>query len=203
MTILTFPTINHPSQITWRLRSSTQTQRSPFDGTVQTLRLPGERWEASLSWDTLKEDDWRVLTAFVSRLGGMAGRFYYGPFHAERRATGTGAPLMNGSIQTGSAVSIKGWDASAQAFRVGDFLSYNDANGRPMLYQVTADSAASAGGVATVSIAPPVRRSVPDGTAIQIANPTGVFMLLTDDSSTTFRPGRFGAMTLEIAEALA
>ena len=202
MTILTFPAINYPSQLTWRLIANTQTHRSPFDGSTQTLRMAGERWAATLTWETLKEDDWRLLTAFVSRLGGMSGRFYYGPYHAERRATGTGTPLINDSIQTGGAISVKGWDASAQAFKAGDFLSYNDANGRPLLHQVTADSTASGAGVATVSIAPPVRRSVADNTPVEFAAPVAVFMLGGDDFSTTFRPGRFGATTLEIVEAL-
>lgn len=202
MTILTFPSINNPSQITWRLRANTQTQRSPWDGTTQTLRLPGERWEATLVWETLKEDDWRLLSAFIAQLGGMAGRFYYGPVHSPRRATGTGTPLVNGSIQTGTAISIKGWDASAQAFKAGDFFSVNDSNGRPLLYQATTDSAATNLGVASVSVAPPVRRSVADNTAVAITSPVAVFMLASTDAGITHRPGPFGGTTLEIAEAL-
>ena len=202
MSIVAFPTTTNPARVTWDLRANTQTHSSPFDQTTQTLALPGARWVVNLSWPTLSQDDWRTLSGFLAGLGGSAGRFTYGPSHAPRRATGTGAPAMNGSIQTGSAISVKGWEASAQAFRIGDYLSYLDSSGRSLLHIVRADSNATGLGFAAVSIAPPVRRSVADGTAIEVAAPLGVFRLANGASPISVRPGAFGELSIDIEETL-
>jgi len=52
MTILTFPAdILGPTQMQLSLRGNTQSGgRSPFDGTEQTLELPGAAWIASLTF---------------------------------------------------------------------------------------------------------------------------------------------------------
>jgi hypothetical protein len=198
-----FPVIVNPSEMSWRLRARTQTHTSPFDGTVQTLALPGARWEASVSWRTLSIADSRTLAAFISSLGGVAGRFFYGPVHAPRRATGSGSPVINGASQTGSTLSTRGWSANAQAFLVGDWLSYTDTTGRRRLHQVTANVTANSSGVASVPIAPALRRSGADGAAVTITAPTGVFMLASDEEGQlSVRAPLLGAMTLNIVEAI-
>lgn len=202
MTILTFPAIINPSQVLWRLLSKTQVHESPFSGAMQTLRQPAERWAATLTWNRLTQSDWRLMSAFLAQLNGQAGRFYYGPVHAPRLATGSGTPAINGSVQTGSTISIDGWGASAQAFKAGDYFSYNDANGRPMLYIVTADISATGAGVANVPVAPQVRRSVADGTAVEITSPVAVFRLASDDMGLTNSPGPWGSVSIDIIEAL-
>jgi hypothetical protein len=198
-----FPTIVNPSEMSWRLRARTQTHTSPLDGTIQTLVLPGARWEASVSWRTLSLADSRTLDAFIASLGGVAGRFFYGPVHAPRRATGGGSPVINGASQTGSTLSTRGWSANAQAFLVGDWLSYSDTTGRRRLHQVTANVTANASGIASVPIAPALRRSGADGAAITISTPTGVFMLASDEEGQlSVRAPLLGAMTLNIVEAI-
>lgn len=201
MTVYSFPSIKRPSSMTWRPIANTQTQRSPFDGTMQTLRQPGERWAATVSWETLSATEARVLSSFLTKLGGRAGRFTFSPFHAPRQATGTGTPLINGS-QSGSSISIDGWANGAQAFKDGDFFSVLDSNSRPLLYQVTADVTANGSGVATVPVAPPVRRSVPDNTAVEITTPLAVFMLTEDDVGVSIRPPLLGSFSFDIIEAL-
>lgn len=202
MTVLSFPAINNPSQITWRLRGLTQTHESPFDGSTQTLRRPGEKWEASLAWERLKQSDFRILSAWLAQLGGMSGRFFYTPVQAPRQAIGTGTPVVNGSTQTGSTISIRGWAANAQAFKSGDYLSYPDAAGRHLLYVATSDVTATSGGIASVPVAPPVRRSVADGTAVEIIAPKAVFRLTDDAPAIVYSVGPFGSISFDIVEAL-
>jgi hypothetical protein len=202
MTTLTFPTIRQPSSVTWRLRSRTQTHTSPLDGTVQTLALPGARWEAALNWAAMEEADWRALAAFLARLGGQAGRFTFGPIHAPRRATGGGTPVVNGASQAGATLSVRGWSANAQAFLAGDWLSYVDTTGRARLHQVTADVTANGSGVASVPIAPAIRRSGANGAAVQVTAPVGVFRLGDDAQDVAVRPARFAAVAFDIVEAL-
>jgi hypothetical protein len=198
-----FPSILSPGEVAWKLRGRTQTQTSPLDGTTQTLALPGSRWEASLFWPAMTRDDSRALEAFLAQMRGMQGRFFYGPTHAPRRATGGGTPVINGANQSGATLSIRGFTASSQAFRVGDWLSYTDTTGRTRLHQVTADVNANGSGVASVPIAPPIRRAGADGAAVNVSAPVGVFMLADDATGEIrVRPPLLGSASLQIVEAL-
>jgi hypothetical protein len=200
---VSFPAILSPAEVGWRLRGRTQVHISPLDGTTQTLALPGSRWEASLFWPAMRRDDTRLLEAFLAQMRGMQGRFFYGPSHAPRRATGTGSPVINGASQTGATLSISGFAANAQAFLTGDWLSYTDTTGRARLHQATANSTANGSGVASVAIAPPIRRSGANGAVVNITAPVGVFMLASDDvGEIRVRPPLLGSATLEIVEAL-
>lgn len=198
-----FPTIRLPAEVSWRLRGRTQMHTSPFDGSVQTLVLPGAAWEATLSWPALEQDDARALEAFLASMLGAAGRFFYGPPHAPRRATGSGTITINGAGQSGATLSVAGFGASAQAFLAGDWLSYEDTTGRRRLHQATGNVTANGSGVASVPIAPPIRRSGASGAAVNITSPTGVFRLASDDAGEVrTRPLYIGSVSLSIVEAL-
>jgi hypothetical protein len=202
MSILAFPAILAPSGVSWRLRALIQTHESPFDGSAQTLALPGARWGASVVWQSLRPAQARVMEAFLAQMAGRAGRFTFGPPHGPRQAVGTGAPVVNGTGQVGDLLSIRGWVADAQAFLVGDWLSFLDDVGRRRLHQVTADAVADGDGIASVQIAPPLRRSPPDGAPVEITAPLGVFKLAEDAPAISVRPPLLGSVTLEIEEAL-
>lgn len=204
MTILTFPTIRQPSRASYRLRGNTQSHRSPLDGTVQTLEMPGAVWELTVSWESLDVADTRILAAFLADLRGGAGRFYYSPATwSPRRATGGGSPLINGAGQSGAALATDGWSASAQAMLAGDWLSYTDTLGRRRLHMVTADATANGSGQATLAITPAIRRAGADNAAIDVAAPSGVFRLPNDDTpEVNLRPPSLGSVNLTMVEAL-
>jgi hypothetical protein len=201
MTILAFPTIASPSAVSWWLRGNTQTHRSPFDGTAQTLSMPGARWEASVQWEILNGEDRRALEAFIASLEGAAGRFYFGPPHGFRRGTGTGPVTIKTAGQTGKSLVTTGWTGGTP-FEVGDWLSF-EASGRRYLHIVTVPGT-PAGGDLTCGISPPIRRSPAAGSVVEIAAPTGIFMLASDDAGEMqVRAPQLGAVSLDIVEALA
>lgn len=204
MTILTFPTIRRPSSASYRLRGNTQTHISPLDRTAQTLEMPGAVWELTVSWESLTSDDSRVLAAFLASLRGAVGRFYYSPATwAPRRATGGGTPLINGASQSGASLITDGWSASVQVMRAGDWLSYTDTSNRRRLHMVTADTSSNASGQATLPITPPIRRAGADNAAIEVAAPSGVFRLPSDDApEMALRAPLLGSATLSMVEAL-
>lgn len=205
MTILTPPDVfNLPSRLTFAPVANTQSGgRSPFDGTEQTLRMPGERWTATLAWEGLTQSEWRPLMAFLARLGGRAGRFTWSP-PFPRRASGLGAsgPVVAGAGQSGASLALSGWQASAQAFLAGDLLSWTDAAGRQRLHMATADVTATAGGTCTVPIAPPLRSSPVDGGAVEIVAPSAVFRLSQDRNPIDVVRGLIAGGSLDIEEAL-
>lgn len=203
MPVLTFPTIRRPSEAAEKLIGLTQTHESPFDGTMQTLEMPGARWEFTVTWQTLSPDDRRELSALLARLRGRAGRFTYGPIWSPRRATGGGVPVINGAGQSGEVLSTSGWTPSVQVMRAGDWLSYVDLGGRQRLHQVVADASANASGIAALTISPPIRRAGSNGAAVEIAAPIGTFMLPQDEApSLNIRPPSFGQVTITMREAL-
>jgi hypothetical protein len=201
MTILTFPTIARPSAVSWRLRGNTQTHRSPFDGTTQTLSMPGARWVASVQWESLDGVDRRILEAFMASLEGTAGRFYFGPPHGFRRGTGTGTITVKTAGQAGKSLVTTGW-IGGTPFEVGDWLSF-EASGRRYLHIVTAPGSPVSGDL-TCGISPPIRRSPAAGALVEISAPAGIFMLASDDAGEMrVRVPELGAVTLDIEEALA
>jgi hypothetical protein len=206
MTTLAWPSnIIGPASVTWRLRSPTQVHRSPLTGAAQTIMLPAQMWTATLSWPTLVEAHWRDLDAFLNRLGGRAGRFFFSPAysHAYRRAVASvGTGLVNGASQVGGALATDGWTPSATVFRAGDFFSYADPTGRQRLHQIHTTATANGSGVATLNFSPLIRRSPGDNAALEYTAPVGVFMLASDEAAVRVRPGPFGECTLEIMEAL-
>lgn len=213
MTILTFPTLNasgvargpHIAQM--QVVANTQSLTSPFDGSVQTIANPGQRWRFGLQYRDLPVGDWRTLMAFIASLGGRAGRFTFSPPHNRRRATATisGTVRVMGAGQTGATLAIDGLPNSVVVFEAGDWISFPNSASRPQLHQVTAQATTNGSGEVTLSIAPPLRGSPADNAIVTWSAPTGVFMLESDDGgAVTMEAGNVerADISLDIIEAL-
>jgi hypothetical protein len=202
---ISMPAIRRPAEAAERLVGLTQSHQSPFDGTLQTLEMPGARWEFTATWPVLGPDDRRLMAAFLSSLRGMAGRFFFSPAQwSPRRATGGGAPVIDGDFQAGTTLATRGWTALGQAMHAGDWLSYVDTRGRRRLHMVVADASADAAGLAALLVTPPIRRAGADGVAVDVAAPAGVFMLPQDEApQMNIRAPSLGQVTLTMQEALA
>jgi hypothetical protein len=202
---INLPAIRRPAEAAERLVGLTQSHQSPFDGTLQTLEMPGARWEFTATWPVLGPDDRRLMAAFLSSLRGMAGRFFFSPAQwSPRRATGGGTPVIDGDFQAGTTLATRGWTALGQAMRAGDWLSYVDTRGRRRLHMVVADASADAAGLAALLVTPPIRRAGADGVAIDVVAPAGVFMLPQDEApQMNIRAPSLGQVTITMQEALA
>lgn len=207
MAILNWPAaLRNPNSARLALAANTQSGgRSPFDGTEQTLELPGSRWTAELRWANLPENHWRLMQAFIASLGGRAGRFRWGPTHMPRRGTRAtnpgGAFIVNGG-QTGKSVYTGAWSGTGLCFAVGDLISWVDPLGRDVMHMVTADCTTDGANGCAVPVAPPIRRSPNDLTALNLTAPKAVWRLSSDDQGMEYERGVFGAVTLQIEEAI-
>lgn len=206
MSILTFPTLSRtPSNANFRLRGNTQTHRSPFTGATQTLEMPGSRWEITVSWESLQEADWRILSAFLANLRGRAGRFTFSPaIFAPRRGVATGTPTFYTAPSSGSAFVTEGWTpSSGVGSEVGDWLSFVDAGGRQRLHMSYQAFSVIVAGRCSHLVTPPLRGATLIGQPLEIVAPVGVFML-TDDGApeASVRPPRLGAITITMEEAI-
>ncbi len=199
MSILTFPDIL-PRAAEWSLRSNTQSFRSPLSGTVQTLELPGAIWQATLSFARLPQDRARELAAFLVRLRGEAGRFYlYDHSLPAPRGSASGVPVVAGAGQTGATLATSGWTPGvAGILKAGDYIGLGDE-----LKMVVADADSDVGGLATLTIEPPLRQSPADASLIITVQPVCIMKLTGDQAAkwSTVSPLR-SSFTIECEEAL-
>lgn len=202
MPVLSWPTgVLEPASLKPRLIANTQSGgRSPFDGTEQTLVLPGARWAVEAKWEGLQEAEWRPLMAFLWSLQGRAGRFSW-TMPLPRRGTRTGGQVA-GAGQAGTTLATDGWSGSGYAARIGDWIGWTDGTGRLALHQVTTD-VTPVSGACDLSITPALRRPPPDNAALELVAPSAVWMLSSDDiPQPEIGPGLIVDMTLMIEEAV-
>ena len=206
MAILNWPAaLRNPNSARLALAANTQSGgRSPFDGTEQTLELPGSRWVAELRWANLPESQWRIMQAFIVSLGGRAGRFRWGPTHMPRRGTRpTAGPVTIAAGQVGKAVFTSGWAGSGPlAFLAGDLVGWVDPTGRDVFHMITADISPDGAGNSYLPIAPPIRRTPTAGTPLNYTNPKAIWRLSSDEQGVEYERGVFAAVTLQFEEAI-
>ncbi|HHR4111060.1 TPA: hypothetical protein ACS50H_003287 [Salmonella enterica] len=196
MAALEWPEDVCPASLTWRPESNTKTFRSPFNGASQTVRYPGTRWVCSLTFNNLSDDKSRRLDSLIAELDGEYGRVKINDWGRGGR-TPAGSPVVNGANQTGTELQTSGWTHGVVVLERGDYITVNDE-----LKIVTADVTSTSTGTATVTFAPMLRWSPPDGAAVEVAKPYGIFKLKDNQQGAGNRvPGVFTSYTLELEEA--
>lgn len=185
-----------PSSLSWGLVSNSKSFRSPFNGSTQVARYPGSRWSCTVTANNLTDEQARRLEAMIAMLDGEYGRVRLSDYGRVGRLP-AGVPVVDGADQTGSALSSRGWTPGTTVLQVGDYLTVNDE-----LKMVTADVKSSASGTAIIPIAPILRSSPPNGTAIEVRQPYGIFKLKSGDQTVGERiPGVFTSFSIEFEEA--
>lgn len=195
MTTFAFPSIT-PSSSTFELVTNTRTYRSPLTNAVQTVGRRGSLWRATLQFNNLTGANRAAMQAFVTKLNGQEHRFNLHDHSFTRRGTGGGTLRVNGANQSGASLVCDGATASITNYlREGDYVSFGNE-----LHLITADTNSDGSGNVTLSIAPPIRKSPADDTAIDYTSPvSGVFMLASP-ASWSNQPGIISSFTIEAVE---
>lgn len=195
MTTFAFPSIT-PSTNTFELVANTRTFQSPLTNAIQTTSRKGSLWKASLQFNNLSGDNRKEMQAFLVKLNGQQHRFNLHDHSYVMRGAGGGTLAVNGSGQTGVTLVCDGATASVNNYlRSGDMISFNSE-----LHMVVADANSDASGNISLSIAPPIRKTLANDTIIDYTTPvSGVFMLAGPASWNT-RPGTFSSFTIEAVE---
>ena len=177
MALLAFPSDIFPTECDWRLVPRTQVFSNPFNGSVQTLSLPGAYWQAQLSFANLSRDHAARLHALITQLRGPSGRIqlWDHAFATPRGAAG-GNPTINGAGQVGGLLNIKGCTPSSVFLKTGDYCQIG-----LQRVMVTADAIANATGLCTLQVEAPIRYAPANGSAIIVNKASAVMMLKDDD----------------------
>lgn len=196
MAILNFPDVPVESA-GWRIQERNRSFTSDLTGSVQTAVLPGAKWVGSISVPRLPNKEIRDLKAFLLSLQGRAGSFYFVPLDLDQQGTRLGSGVVLGAGQTGALLSTSGWDASQSLlFAAGDYIEVNGE-----LKMVTSDVSSDASGLASIPIAPILRKSPPDGAQILHEAPRAIMRLSSDDAGWDLSAAFFSASSFDIEEA--
>ena len=144
---------------------------SPLGGVTQRISRLGTRFGIDVEYPAMKYADGQAFLAamIAAEVSPVAVEFPQRGF-----AVGApGNPVVNGGGQTGATLAVRS-GAAGYAFQAGQFFdfvtSYGGVN-RRFVHMVTATTALSGGGAATLPIWPLLRVSPNDGDALEVSAP--------------------------------
>lgn len=196
MATYNFPDIK-PSNQTFELVTNTKVFQSPLSNAIQTLSRRGSYWKTTMVFNNLTGSERSELQAFISKLDGQTHRMRIRDYGAIRygNATPPQTPLVQGSGQTGSSLTVDGASAGVTTyFAAGDYISFNNE-----LHLVTEDADSNVSGEVEVFIAPPIRKTPADNAPVEYSAPYGVFMM-TNNPQWRTQPPYFSSITIEAIE---
>lgn len=177
MAVISFPSIT-PEMQQFGIQYNTQVSSSPISGVSQTVELPGARWAGNIGFTDMTASESAALKAFLLRLRGSAGRFYYGDkSHTE--------PFLNvtsgGSVTSSTGRRHIKCTTTGQPFSVGDYIQIGNDENRELKMIIAASQ--DTGLTYDYTVEPFIRRTTYVGQNIYYDNPTGVFMLTSSDQA--------------------
>ena len=169
---LTPPASPIHSRIDFELETVVAISESPYSFVSQTQQRAGERWLISVSLPPMTRENAAPWIAFLSKLNGRKGTFYYGSYlMGTPQGLAGGTPLVKGAGQSGQSLDIDGCTISVNFLKAADFFSLDN-----KLYQNLNDVSADGSGNATLDIRPRLRGHA-DNTALVTSFPKGIFRL--------------------------
>jgi hypothetical protein len=173
-TIVPVPSVPGSRSVEFTATDAVGAVVSPFTGQQQIQSWQAAWLGATVSMPPMKDSLARAWVAFLLSCNGVQNIFQLGdPMRKAPQGSGAGAPVVNGSDQTGFTLATSGWTPSAAGVLLpGDCLQigyrlYNN------VYPVNADGS----GEAIITIWPNLRESPADTTSIVLANTMGIWRL--------------------------
>lgn len=184
---LTFPSVGIQN-MSMRLRRVVSVSESPFTLDTQTHVHQGAKWEAEVSLPPLSHAEARSVEAFIVRLKGQSGTFYFGnPLH-------TGTVSDNGCNSASIRAESLTLTSGAQAIPAGTYFEINN-----YLYITTEDKA---GGPTTLNFQPPLRIAITSNTPVKFDLPKSTWRLTSNDVGWSINEASMYGFTFACCEAL-
>ena len=189
---LTTPTTSGQQSIKITPNSVVAVSRSPFTRAIQVQVHQGQGWDFQVTIMSGQRVDLEPWVAFLQKLNGQEGTFKLGDdVNSNPRGAADGAPLIDGALQVGNEINIKGASNGTTNYLMeGDWIGFNQAT-IPRLYKVLADVDSDGSGNLTVTIWPNVNSatSPADGAIVTTQSPKGIFRLAGNAMPYTIRRG--------------
>ena len=177
---LSTPTTSGQQSIRITANSVVAVSRSPFTRAIQAQVHQGQWWDLQVTIMSGQREDIEPWTAFLMKLNGQEGTFLLGDdVNSNPRGAADGAPLIDGALQVGNEIDIKGASLGTTNYLMeGDWIGFNQLT-IPRLYKVLEDVDSDGSGDLTVTIWPNVNSatSPANGAAVAMQSPKGMFRL--------------------------
>lgn len=187
MAVLELPTSAGFRSVQFGLQTNTAIFQSPTNQARQTLELPGAQWFATWEVTRMTLANAAAWKGFMVELMGAAGRFNgYDPSRTTpfgAYSSGSDTPLVRLGSQIGKSIDTDGWRVSGTNLLLPGDTFEIAINSIRKLFMVTAAVNSDGGGLATISISPPLPASPADNAALVFDTPK-VEMMLVSDSQT-------------------
>ena len=167
---------------------------SPWTYAQQTVNTASQ-WVLEWTWPPVSHREAEAIAGWLMSLKGQIGSFRYQP--RQSVTSGLAGRVLNlPGYAYNDTVSVGGWGANAAStLRVGQYMQIGD----QLLRVIEAAAFADANGLVTISFEPELRADLAAGTAVNFANPSGIFRLGSSDSvGFTLTPDKkpvFGTIT--------
>lgn len=195
-------TFDYPSSLTpqvmeWGSIKAGVQHQSPFNGGVEAVEFPGERWRVSLTMPTWSARNPKAAQAeaFFARLAGGMELVRLG--HVLRPVpvgTMRGTPTLAAAATRGDLQLLI---ATTGGLRAGDFFKVGN-----QVFQAFADCTPSAGTL-TVPLVQRVRSALAFGAAVLWDRPTALFCMPATRSAAGYSPGTAAPLSAELLEVFA
>jgi len=204
---LTFPTVTGVASINLRAVNAVAISESPFTFKQQVIAHQGQRWEAEISLPPMQRANAETWVSFLVSLAGARGTFTMGdPNCATARGTASvtpGTPVVNGSGQTGSSLTVDGLPTSETGYlKAGDYIQLGGGSSAT-LHKVMQDVDSNASGQAAIELWPYIRTAPADDATVVVSNAVGVFRLAGNQTDWSINNAAFYGITFAAVEAVA
>lgn len=194
---LTPPTSYKHSQIEWIENNIIGVGVSPYTAQQKTQDWLGDFWSIRVQLDVADREDAAQWIAFLSKLQGRLGTFYYGDIlTATPQGAAGGTPLVDGASQVGHSLNIDGCTPSVQFLKAGDRIQIENA-----LYRVQNDVTANGSGECTLDVWPSLRGHS-NNASITTADAKGIFRLTSNTIEEIQGRSKLWTIGFEATEAL-
>lgn len=190
-----YPVSLIPQQMEFRSIKAGVQHRSPFDGSIESVEFPGERWALSLTLAPRRAANGGEAEAFFARIAGGVERVRVWHFlRPQPRGTMRGTPTLAASVVRGAQTLQINTTGSLKA---GDFFKIGG-----QVFQAFLDADAVAG-VLTVHLVQRVRAALAGGAAVEWDRPTFLCIAPNMTAAAGYSPGVQAPLAIELQEVFA
>jgi len=181
MAILSFPNIIPDTQ-DFGIKYNTQVSTTTLSGISQTIELPGARWKGRLSFRDMTVSESAALKSFLLKLRGSSGRFLYGDITHADPFNNVVDSLTIESGSTARLLRVTYAGGGSARLTEGDYVQVGTDDTRELRYIV--DETFVSGNTYDIQVEPMVRRIDYVGLSLVYNDPTGVFLLDSNEQAT-------------------
>lgn len=197
MAVFDYPDTLLPQAMEWASVKAGVQHRSPFNGTLEAVAFPGERWRVSLTLARARagSDRAALAEAFFGRLAGGVDQVRLRHFlRPIPRGTMRGAPTLQLAVTRGAQQLVL---ATTGTLKAGDCFKIGG-----QLFQALADCTPG-GGLLTVPLVQRVRANLAAGAAVEWNAPTFLAIYAAMTHASGYSPGAAAAVQVDLEEVFA